>query len=223
MSDQQQRYPLSWPSGWKRVKASDRQRGRFHGHKTVTSSFTRPDGTRQTWRQKDALTVTKAIQRLTLELGRLGVLEGDWLISSNLRTRLDGLPYSNAAEPDDPGVAVYFRIGSARKPTVLACDKWDRVADNIAAVAGHVEAIRAQDRYGVGTLDQAFAGYAQLPANTAANWRDVFGLSDGARWEQVEERFRELARAAHPDAGGTHEQMARLSEAKAFARKDLRV
>src|SRR5262245_11061863 len=33
---------------------------------------------------------------------------------------------------------------------------------------------RAVDRYGVGTLEQAFAGYKALPADTAADWRVVF-------------------------------------------------
>jgi hypothetical protein len=56
---------------------------------------------------------------------------------------------------------VYFKLHG--KDRVLACDKWDRVADNIAAIAAHIDAIRRQDRYGVGTIDQAFAGYSALP------------------------------------------------------------
>jgi hypothetical protein len=48
------------------------------------------------------------------------------------------------------------------------------VADNIAAIAAHIDAIRRQDRYGVGTLDQAFAGYvcrrAIINASTRNRW-----------------------------------------------------
>ena len=37
----------------------------------------------------------------------------------------------------------------------------------------------------------------------------------------VNEAFVEAAKRAHPDAGGNHDEMARLSEAKAFAKKEL--
>lgn len=199
---EQQRYPLSWPAGWKRTVRYQRKRAPF-----TTAGR--------------SLTMTDSIKRLNGEMRRLGVRDGDWLISSNVPTRLDGLPYSGAKEPDDCGVAVYFRL--KQQPRCLACDAWTRVADNIAAIAQHIDALRRIDRYGVGTLDQAFAGYAALPANTAANWRDAFGFPEGSRptLDDVDEKFKAQARAAHPDAGGTHEQMARLTEARAFARKEL--
>lgn len=209
---EQQRFPLSWPTGWKRAK--------FRRRAAFAKRPQRPIGDGNYYREKQRLAVGDGLERLDGELRRLGAT--NVIISSNLTLRQDGLPY--AQQPKmlaDPGVAVYFKLQG--KPRVLACDCWDSVADNMAAIAGHIEAIRACDRYGVGTLEQAFTGYAALPANTAANWRDVFGFpADGfVRWEDVEQRFRELARAAHPDAGGTHEQMARLSEAKEFARKDF--
>jgi hypothetical protein len=40
-------------------------------------------------------------------------------------------------------------------------------------------------------------------------------------WDQVQERFRERARSAHPDAGGSDLEMARLSESKGFAKQEL--
>jgi len=143
----------------------------------------------------------------------MGVRENDWLVSSNLRLKLDGLPYSNQAAPSDPGVAVYFQLKG--KDRVLACDTWDRVADNIAAVAAHVEALRAIERYGVGSVDQAFAGYAALPAKSET-WRSTlgFGPDDIVTEARVLAAFRERARTAHPDAGGTHEAMAALSVAR---------
>lgn len=216
-----QRYPLSWPAGWVRTTGG-RRRAAFSRVKSTYAGSTVP-GQGYTRKDRSALSVNDATARLAGELRRLRVLDGDWLLSSNVRTRLDGLPYSNQGEPADPGVAVYFRLGAARKPRVLACDKWDRVADNIAAIAGHIEAIRAVDRYGVGSLDQAFAGYAALPANTAADWRAVLGFPAGSRptWADVEERFRAAARRAHPDAGGSQDEFARLTEAKTFARQEL--
>jgi hypothetical protein len=218
MSDQQQqRFPLSWPTGWKRTPRHQRQRAAFSASGVQTVD--RGNGQIERVRTTRALTVADALKRVSAELSRLGATRE--ILSTNVVLRIDGLPRSGQPEPDDPGAAVYFHLKG--QPRCLACDRWNRVADNIAAVAQHIDALRRIDRYGVGTMEQAFAGYAQLPANTAANWRDVFGFKDDQRvtWAEVEDAFRELARAAHPDAGGTHEQMARLSEAKAFARKEL--
>ena len=80
--------------------------------------------------------------------------------------------------PDDPGVAVYFQLHD--KERVLACDKWDTVADNIAAIAAHIDGIRRQDRYGVGTIDQAFAGYSAL------HWKKrKSNTGDAPRWRPL--------------------------------------
>jgi hypothetical protein len=198
------RFPLAWPMGWKRTAAGARQWAKFS--KRVTGSYG--------YKTNQPLSVAQAVQRLADELRKMGVGE-DWLISSNVRVRLDGMPYSNDSPPQDPGVAVYFKIKG--KPRVLACDKWARVADNIAAVAGHVEAIRAQDRYGVGTLDQAFAGYTAIPARTGgADWRAEMGFESRpiVTQAEVDTRYQKLARARHPDLGGSHEAMARLNEAR---------
>jgi hypothetical protein len=155
------------------------------------------------------------------ELGRLGVRPGDFIVSTNLQTRLDGLPYSTAKEPADPGVAVYFRLKGADR--VLACDSWDRVAGNLCAIAQHIDALRRIDRYGVGTLEQAFAGYAALPAR-GQTWRTTLGFApdEAVTEERIHAAFRERAREAHPDvAGGSHEAMAALTEAKADALAEL--
>jgi len=167
--------------------------------------------------QTQALTVADALGRLFNEMRRLGVREGDVIVSTNIRTRLDGLPYSNEAAPADPGAAVYFRLKKADR--VLACDRYRSVAGNIAAIAAHIEALRAIDRYGVGTLDQAFAGYTALPANADADWAIVLGVPPTASADEIEAAFRRLAMAAHPDRGGSHDEMARLNAAVTAARK----
>lgn len=207
-----ERYPLHWPTGWKRTQ--DRQRAKFGKVTTDASGY----------KYNANLGVADGIARVAGEMRRLGVRDGDWLISSNVPVRLDGLPYANTAQPADPGVAVYFRVGAKRDPRVLACDRWTRVADNLAAIAGHVEAIRMQDRYGVGTLEQAFAGYAAIPAKTGgADWRTEMGFKPDARGDLdlVERQYRDLARVRHPDNGGSHEAMARLNEARDAARREL--
>jgi hypothetical protein len=225
-SGEVQRFPLSWPVGWKRTPPHGRRRAKFGKIKTNYHAASTPGAQEWTTKHSERLTVGDGIARLAGELRRMGVRDGDWLISSNLPTRLDGLPYANAAQPADPGVAVYFRMGAKREPRVLACDSWDRVADNLAAIAGHIEALRAIDRYGVGTLEQAFAGYTAIPQKTGGtDWRSEFGFKPDDRVvaEQIEARYRELARQRHPDSGGSHEAMARLNEARTAARQELTV
>lgn len=118
---------------------------------------------------------------------------------------------------EDVGVAVYFTLGG--KPHALACDRWTRVEDNCHALELHVEALRGQERWGVGSVAQAFAGYAQLPAHGPRPWREVLGVClDTA---EVEERFARLALKAHPDRGGTAEAMSELLAARAAARAEL--
>ncbi len=107
------------------------------------------------------------------------------VISTNIELRNDGLPYSNRRAPADPGAAIYFIL--KKKPCVLACDRWDRVEDNLWAIAKHLEALRGQDRWGVGSVEQAFAGYTALPApgeSGAAVWYQVLGCAHDAPFEE---------------------------------------
>jgi hypothetical protein len=127
-----------------------------------------------TYASLDSISVNDATGELLGELERLGAAEGP-VISTNLKLRLDGLPRSDQATPADPGVAVYFELDG--KTIVLACDKWNRVADNIYAIAKHVDALRGQDRWGVGTVEQAFRGYTALPSGDGTDpWWHVLGV-----------------------------------------------
>lgn len=213
-----ERYPLSWPFGWKRTKRHERKRASFSTQKTT--EYRNHDGSTYSARGKAPVTVTAALKRLLGELRRLGVAEGDCIISTNVPTRLDGLPYSTAKEPDDPGAAVYFRL--KKQDRVLACDAWTRVADNLTAIAQHIDALRRIDRYGVGTLEQAFAGYAALPAK-GDTWRSALGFApdDVVTKDAIDVAFRDRARTAHPDVGGSHEAMASLTSARADALRFL--
>ena len=210
------RYPLSWPASWKRTPAHERRRAPFHG--TRRQAYTSMQGS---YLQKESLSVGDATGRLAAEMRRLGVRADDWLISSNLRVRIDGLPYADQRNPDDVGVAVYFKLRGADR--VLACDAWTWVADNLAAIAAHVEAMRAIERYGVGTVEQAFAGYDALPAK-GSTWRTTLGFAHDqvVTLEDVDEAFKRRAREVHPDvAGGSHDAMASLTAARAEAREEL--
>ena len=191
MSNEQSAYPLSWPMGWPRAKS--RTWSRF-GH----------------WNKRPS--VATATDAILPELRRLGAVRV--VISTNVALRRDGLPYSNQKEPTDPGVAVYFNLrGNAR---VLACDKWSSVGENLYAVAKHIEALRGQERWGVGSVEQAFAGYAALPppSSAADNCWTVLELPFGSCADKINERYRLLSQVRHPDRGGSHDAMAALNKAR---------
>ena len=152
---------------------------------------------------------------LSDELDRLGASRV--VLSTNVELKLDGQPYANRTPPKDPGAAVYFRF--REKPVTLACDKWDRVEDNVWAIGCHIEALRGQERWGVGTIEQAFRGYMAIPERTGMDWWTVLGVAINASLEQVEEAYRAKARIAHPDCGGTNSAMAQLNLAIEEARK----
>lgn len=151
--------------------------------------------------------MAEATEIMLQELERLGAT--GVVISTNVELRQDGLPMSNRRRPDDPGTAVYFHLKG--KPVSLACDKWNRVEDNLWAIAKHVEAIRGQERWGVGSVEQAFRGYMALPpagSSPGTSWWNVLGCAHDSPLVDVRAAFRRAAVAAHPDQpGGSHEKM----------------
>lgn len=206
-----QRHPLTWPTGWPRTLAANRQRADFRKVKTEYGALN-ADNTRDVKKRELPLAPGDAAARLERELDRLGA--SDALLSTNLKLRLDGAPRGDQGEPSDPGAAVYFTL--KKQPRCLACDRWTRVADNIAALAQHIDALRRIDRYGVGSLEQAFAGYAALPP-TAVDWPIVLGVPTSASRDEIVSAHRKLAARHHPDKGGRLEDMARINAARDVA------
>lgn len=169
------------------------------------------------------ITLPTARERLADQLQRLDAVSV--VVSTNMELTRYGEPRADRKPPDDPGVAVYFELHG--KDRVLACDRWDSVAGNIAAIANHIDAIRRVDRYGVGTLDQAFAGYDALPppgANNRPPWRKVLGLDErlAVSRADIEASYRAAAKQLHPDMpGGSHQAMAQLNEARDAALAEI--
>lgn len=148
-----------------------------------------------------ATTVSTASRQIEEEVRRLGGT--DLVLSTNLQLRADGFPRSGQVDPVDPGAAVYFtRKG---KDLVFACDRYNSVRQNLRAISLHLEALRGMERWGVGSLDQAFAGYAALPETAGADpWWKVLGLEEAPRTgDEVVRAYRNAARRAHPDTGGS--------------------
>ncbi len=193
-------FPLSWPNGWPRTKQPSRSR--------FDVSFTAA---------RDGL-----MEQIRLLGGTLPVL------SSDLELRRDGLPYAGQREPADKGVAVYFMWKGQQR--VFACDRWDRIKDNIRALEKTIEAVRGIERWGASEmLDRAFSGFTALPApgeRPKRDWRDVLDLNADERSRVskaiIEGRYRKLAAERHPDrASGSHEAMAELNRARDEALKEI--
>ncbi|NJC36433.1 hypothetical protein GGR60_000923 [Xanthomonas arboricola] len=194
--------PLSWPAGWKRTPGAQRDKARFR-----KSARVRYTGQGESAR---VLSVAEGVDRVRLELQRMGIDDADLVISTNLELRLDGLPRSNQREPADPGVAVYWldRFDRTQPPKCMAIDRYDRVADNLAAVAATLEAMRAIERHGgAAILERAFAGFAALPGPAEFNWRDVLDPHD------PEGSYRRLRSQHHPDNGGNADTFQRVQSA----------
>ena len=139
-------------------------------------------------------------------------------ISTNLELRNDGLPRSAQRASIDPGVAVYFFRRS--KPYVFACDTWDTVEANLYAIGLHIDALRGQERWGVGTLEQQMRGYELPSSATARPWWSVLGVNQDSSLDTIEAAFRVLARTFHPDRGGSNEVFAEINAAIAAARAE---
>lgn len=167
-----QAYPLQWPAGVPRA--------------------------RQRLRSKFDITPDRARRYLEWEVERMGGRHV--VISTNLPLRQDGKPYANAkADQGDVGVAVYFlRRG---KQMVFACDKWDKVEDNMRAIEKTIDALRGIERWGSSdAMERAFTGFEALPpASGPRDWRDVLQVTTFDTFDVVKAAYRERCKVAHPD------------------------
>lgn len=193
-------YPLQWPAGWKRTRDFDRSRAKFGKQRTVQSNYVHSDGSRSSYKQKAEVSIADGVERVRAELLRMGVSDDALVISSNLQLRLDGFPKSSQREPEDPGIAVYWRDGAETR--CMAIDRYDRVADNLAAVAATLDAMRAIERHGgAEILNRAFTGFTALPSS-AESWWGILGVDPNARRAEIDAAYRRRRSEAHPDRGG---------------------
>lgn len=178
-------YPLRWPEGWPR--AASRKPGHFtkDGYKVTFAGAEK--------RVRDQL---GAMFKTRMEMHHL-------IVSSNvIRDR----------EPTDPGVAVYFQNKSDSPMRVIAIDRYSRAADNLAAIAATLEAMRAIERHGgARIMERAFTGFEALPAPSP--WKKL-GLGEGASAAAIEAAFKSLAKDHHPDRGGNSDRFAEISAAR---------
>lgn len=81
------------------------------------------------------------------------------------------------------------------------------------AIGKTVEAMRGIERWGASDmLDRAFTGFEALAA--PEQWWQVLGVGQSASRDEISRAYREKARTAHPDQGGSDAAMARLNAAR---------
>ncbi len=192
--------PLRWPAGRPRTKR--RQSSKF-----------------------EIQSIGKARDEILRELRLFGARYV--VISTDLRIRKDGLPYSDQRQPDDKGVAVYFDHRPDKKSEwvtlCITCDRWDDIRDNLHAIALTVAAWRGIERWGASeTFKRTINAFRALPA-AGADWRAVLDLPVSATLDDVKRAQREKARAHHPDQkGGNPHEMIRINQAVEAAKSELK-
>ena len=208
-------FPLTWPPGWRRTPAHQRTRARFNRKEAVYRDERQTDGSTRRVHAYDTgkeISIAMGVQRVLDSLERFGCDRDDPVISSNVPVTLAGVPRSDRRAPADPGVAVYWLDG--KRARCIAVDRYDRVADNLAAIDATLEAMRAIERHGgAEILDRAFTGFAALPAPEQP-WQTLGLETSRPTREQVNDAYRFLASKHHPDRGGDADKMARINAAR---------
>ncbi|CAN7300761.1 J domain-containing protein [Agrobacterium tumefaciens] len=187
-------YPLQWPDHIPRYSRI-REKGQF---RTQLNSALR--------NVKDSLRLFAADS---------GKAMTDVVISSNVTL--------GAEKPSDPGVAVWFIWDGLS--VCIPVDRYSSVEANVQAIHHIVEARRVELRHGTLALVRAsFTGFQALPSPTRKwSWREVLGFHDVQLPTRaaVTAAWKELAKKAHPDAGGSQEKMAELNRAKEEALNEI--
>jgi hypothetical protein len=156
--------------------------------------------------------VAKANREIDDELARWGVRQ--FIISRNNQRIFSG----------DPGAAVWW-LDRRKALRVLACDKYQKLADNLHALYLTLSAMRALERWGAYTAEQAAEG-ARLalppPAAFAETpWWETLGVERHWPLKAIEAVWLTRLEKAHPDRGGDPDEAATLNAAMDAARQEL--
>lgn len=207
MAKQPQRYPLAWPAHRPRRDWRTRKRGQF------SETVSKEDGKGQR-----LITMATAADRLEAEVERQGGVNP--ILSSNVELRMDGRPRADRAPPSDPGVCVYFSIKGV--PFAMACDTYTEVAQNIAALGNHIEALRRIERYGVATAAEMLHDFLAIPAPRpillgGKPWHEILGVHETATREQIDAAYRARAK----EIGQNEAKLAELNQARDEGKRRL--
>lgn len=199
-----QAYPLYWPQGWPRTAPAKLRDAR--------NKWGRGEG-----RKRRPWMFGEARDELFAELERFG--GKDIVLSSNYRLTRDGRPSRNFGVPEDQAIAIYFTIKG--KPMVMAQDGYTRAEENLRSLALVLKYLRGVEELGGGTMmEKTFEGFTALPSPTGNHWSDVLGVSRSATQAEINAAYRDKARTAHSDTGGSDAAMSRLNVARDQALKE---
>lgn len=193
--------PLCWPEGWQRSEYESSSR---------FGKWNKP------------VSIGKATDKVLHELSMMGI--GDWnvIMSSDLKLRNDGLPYSNQKSPEDCGISVWWMDGDQQR--VIALDQYDRIADNLYAIGKTIEAMRGIERWGGGEiLNRTFTGFTALPSPeqaAAPSWRDALGYY-GNDIDEMAKCYKKKRSENHPDKGGNEDIFHLVCKAYELAKQEL--
>lgn len=173
-----------------------------------------PDGLPRTERKASATFKTSlngAIGNVQESLRLFGNDTGKAVSDVSVTSNVTGLTFT---PPDDTGVAIWFLWDGAER--CIAVDRYPKVEHNLQAIHHILEARRTEMRHGgLHIVRQTFKGFVALPAPEGAKpWREVLDLQGPVTPDQVNQAYREKAKTAHPDRGGSKDKMAALTRAR---------
>ena len=153
----------------------------------------------------------------------MGIPYFNVIISTNLELKNDGLPRSKQKIIKDKGVAVWWKEGEQQR--VIALDKYNRIADNIYAVAKTIEAMRGIERWGSGEiLERTFTGFNALPSPetvSVPSWRNVIEYF-GDNLVDAKLAYKQMSSKHHPDRGGDVDHFNLINRAWLQAETELK-
>lgn len=115
-------------------------------------------------------------------------------------------------KPSDPGVAVWFVWDGLQ--LCIPVDIYQKPEANLQAIHHVLEARRTELRHGgINLVRATFTGFLSLPAPQTKPPLEILGLPQSATAQQIKDRYRELSKEHHPDAGGSADVFAEISGA----------
>lgn len=195
--------PALWPRGAARTPESGRRHGPF----------------KATW-----ATILNDLDTELVQIGAKDVVIQ--LDCPAVDIRQDGMPKGDA-RVRSPGIVLRFthpKLG----PVVYPCDAYADYYDNLRAISLTLNALRAIDRYQVGTPGQQYGGYRALPASTGETTlspeqaADMLAQHSGLPAEAIlgypavaSAAVTKAMRVTHPDAGGKEGEFDLVKKAEA--------
>lgn len=136
----------------------------------------------------------------------------EWDTNYPRGARLEGMDQSEA---DRTVTLTYKKNG---KTVLLTMASQGRATDNLRVLFLAIESMRMNERRGIGKVLQS--AYAQLQAPEVFNPYEVLGVFESQSIVVIEAAYKEKAKEAHVDAGGSDAKMVELNKAIEMIRKE---